>query len=330
MSLRDFLTVLRARWKVIVASILLVVGASAAVTLSMTPIYTAQARFYLSADDTSKKSENRGTYVVTTDDLNTYVAVLGSPAVTVPLRERLGLPRHAHRRQRRGLRQGIHPRRHGAFGRPCPGRGHRERGGPAARRRSRPVLRAAPGDGSRGHCHDRVAGRRPQRAVLARRRPQPAPRCLRGPLPGIGPGVRTPLARHEGAFGCRPEGPVHESGARRPSGRAHAQEGSRRRGRPPRGLRGGDPPAAHQSAVRGRDDRLALVRRDVGRAGRGQDHDSSQPGSGAHQCRRSRAAHRRRPPEPDRGQDNGPRGQCRADHGPARPRVRGGGRAAVG
>jgi capsular exopolysaccharide synthesis family protein len=93
MSLRDFLTVLRARWRVVVASILLVVAASAAVTLSMTPIYTAQARFYLSADDTSKKSENRGTYVVTTEDLNTYVAVLSSPAVTVPLRQRLGLPR---------------------------------------------------------------------------------------------------------------------------------------------------------------------------------------------------------------------------------------------
>jgi capsular exopolysaccharide synthesis family protein len=91
-SLRDFLLVLRARWRVIVAGTLLVVAATAAVTLTTTPMYTAHARFYLAAKDTSKDPENRGTYVVTTADLNTYVAVLSSPAVTDPLRERLGLP----------------------------------------------------------------------------------------------------------------------------------------------------------------------------------------------------------------------------------------------
>ena len=92
MSLRDFLLVLKNRWKTVVTCMLLVVAATAAVTLSTTPMYTAHASFYLAAKDTAKQSENRGTYVVTTDDLNTYVAVLGSPAVTDPLRTRLGLP----------------------------------------------------------------------------------------------------------------------------------------------------------------------------------------------------------------------------------------------
>ena len=91
MSLRDFLLVMRARWRVIVASTLLVLAAAAAVTWAQTPVYTAEARFYLAAQDTVKGRENRGTYVVTREDLNTYVAVLGSPAVLDPLRETLGL-----------------------------------------------------------------------------------------------------------------------------------------------------------------------------------------------------------------------------------------------
>lgn len=92
MSLRDFLVVLRARWKVIVASTLLVLAAAAGVLWTTTPIYTASASFYLAAKDNSNSPENKGTYVVTTSDLSTYVAVLGSPKVMDPLRKRLGLP----------------------------------------------------------------------------------------------------------------------------------------------------------------------------------------------------------------------------------------------
>ena len=87
MSLRDFLLILRTRWKVIVATTLVVLAATAAVLWTVTPTYTAQARFYLAAKDTSKTPDNKGTYVVTTADLSTYVAVLGSPAVMDPLRE---------------------------------------------------------------------------------------------------------------------------------------------------------------------------------------------------------------------------------------------------
>jgi capsular exopolysaccharide synthesis family protein len=90
--LREFLHVLRSRWVTIVASILVVVAVSAVLTLRQTPVYQASARFYLAAESNStQKSANRGNYVVTTADLNTYVAVLGSPSVMEPLRSRLGL-----------------------------------------------------------------------------------------------------------------------------------------------------------------------------------------------------------------------------------------------
>ena len=92
MQLRDFLVVLRARWRIVLAGIVVVLAATTAVTLNETPIYTSEARFFLQAVDQTKVGENLGTYVVTTDDLNTYVAVLSSPAVLDPLRERLGLP----------------------------------------------------------------------------------------------------------------------------------------------------------------------------------------------------------------------------------------------
>ena len=89
-KLRDFLLVLRTRWLIVVGCILVVTGVAAALTYSQTPLYTAQAKFYLSAepDATVKDAVS---YVVTPQDLNTYVAVLGSPTVMDPLRQSLGL-----------------------------------------------------------------------------------------------------------------------------------------------------------------------------------------------------------------------------------------------
>ena len=93
MRFRDFLVVLRVRWKTILSSVLLVIGATAAATLSITPTYTATARVFLSSQgSTSQGKGNGGVYVITVQDLNTYVEVLRSPAVLEPLRETLGLP----------------------------------------------------------------------------------------------------------------------------------------------------------------------------------------------------------------------------------------------
>jgi capsular polysaccharide biosynthesis protein len=90
---RDFLVVLRARWRTVAACALIVLGATAAYTLTLTPTYTATARIYFST--TGKlpgQNAAVGSFVITAQDLNTYVEVLNSPSVTQPLREQLRLP----------------------------------------------------------------------------------------------------------------------------------------------------------------------------------------------------------------------------------------------
>jgi capsular exopolysaccharide synthesis family protein len=89
-KLRDFLLVLRTRWLIVVGCILVVTGVAAALTYSQTPLYTAQSKFYLAAKPNSSQKDAIA-YVVTPQDLNTYVAVLGSPTVMDPLRASLTL-----------------------------------------------------------------------------------------------------------------------------------------------------------------------------------------------------------------------------------------------
>jgi capsular exopolysaccharide synthesis family protein len=91
---RDFLVVLRSRWRTVAACALLVLGAAAAYTLTLTPTYTATARVYFSATggQSAQAQQTRGSYILTNQDLNTYVEVLRSPAVLEPLRQNLGLP----------------------------------------------------------------------------------------------------------------------------------------------------------------------------------------------------------------------------------------------
>ena len=91
--MRDFLLVLRTRWLIILGCTLVVTGVVAFLTYRQTPIYTAQSAFYLSANpDDSGKDDTAYPYVLTPQDLARYVAVLGSPLVLEPLRERLDLP----------------------------------------------------------------------------------------------------------------------------------------------------------------------------------------------------------------------------------------------
>ena len=86
MTVRDLLGVIRTRWRLIAFCMLVVVGATAATTIVTTPVYEATARIYL---ETEKAVDNEpsGSYAITQKDLNTYVAILGSPAVQDPLRE---------------------------------------------------------------------------------------------------------------------------------------------------------------------------------------------------------------------------------------------------
>ena len=90
MQFSELLGVIRQRWRLIVACVALAVAAAAAVTLTTTPVYEARARIYMSAEHTSG-SANGGVFVLTPEDLDTYVSILDTPAVLDPLRKELGL-----------------------------------------------------------------------------------------------------------------------------------------------------------------------------------------------------------------------------------------------
>ena len=91
MTIRQFLNVLRTRWRIIAACVLVVLGVGAYTTLTTVPTYQATARVYLSTTKPSSDTQQGGTYVITRQDLNTYVEVLSSPSVMGPLRTKLGL-----------------------------------------------------------------------------------------------------------------------------------------------------------------------------------------------------------------------------------------------
>jgi len=80
---RDFLDILRKRWLLIVAAVVLVVASTVGYTLTMTPVYEASARIFLAPSTTG--------YLITQQDLNTYAELLGSQVVQDPIREELGL-----------------------------------------------------------------------------------------------------------------------------------------------------------------------------------------------------------------------------------------------
>ncbi|WP_114203080.1 polysaccharide biosynthesis tyrosine autokinase [Janibacter anophelis] len=93
MQLSEFVGALRAQWRLIVVCVVLAVVAAAALTVTTTPVYEARARIYLSAERGSNGDNGQGgsVFALTSDDLETYVSILNTPAVLDPLREELGL-----------------------------------------------------------------------------------------------------------------------------------------------------------------------------------------------------------------------------------------------
>lgn len=92
MTFREFLGVLGARWRLVAASLLVVLAGAALATMAATPVYESVAKVYLSTTRPKTANSAAGTYVITRQDLNTYVEVLGSPSVLEPLRAEIGLP----------------------------------------------------------------------------------------------------------------------------------------------------------------------------------------------------------------------------------------------
>ncbi|MBK9697987.1 MAG: polysaccharide biosynthesis tyrosine autokinase [Propionibacteriaceae bacterium] len=85
--LRDVLRILGRHWRTLLTCVLLVISATLLVSLSTTPVYAASTRVFLSSTASG--------YVVSKDDLGTYVELLGSPTLLDPLRQGLGLPADA-------------------------------------------------------------------------------------------------------------------------------------------------------------------------------------------------------------------------------------------
>lgn len=94
MQLRELLGVLRARWRTVAACLLIVVGVTAAVTMTTTPSYTASSRVYLTVNRPPDiaRGDLGGIAVMRYNDLQTLAEVLYSPTVMEPLRAELGLP----------------------------------------------------------------------------------------------------------------------------------------------------------------------------------------------------------------------------------------------
>ena len=83
-QLRDVLGILRARWRILLACLVLVLAATAAVTALTRPIYQAHARVFFT-------SQVQG-YALTDSDLGTFTELLGTPVVLGPVRQQLQLP----------------------------------------------------------------------------------------------------------------------------------------------------------------------------------------------------------------------------------------------
>ena len=89
MTVREFFTILRRQWLTLFACLLVVVGVAMALTLVQPKVYTATASVYLQTSTPTKT--DAGSVVINSADLDTYIAVLHSPAVVKPLRKRAGL-----------------------------------------------------------------------------------------------------------------------------------------------------------------------------------------------------------------------------------------------
>lgn len=92
MTLREFLAIMRHRWMTVAASALIVLAATAVATLMITPVFTASARVYFSTEApvNQETGQTGGFYVLTQNDLNTYIEVLNSPTVLDAIRAEVG------------------------------------------------------------------------------------------------------------------------------------------------------------------------------------------------------------------------------------------------
>lgn len=91
MDLRDYVRVLRKRWRLVAVCTLLAIGAAAIVTWQATPVYQASTQLFVAARDTSSdvNSLNAGGQF-TQQRVQSYADIVNSPEVTQAVAARLG------------------------------------------------------------------------------------------------------------------------------------------------------------------------------------------------------------------------------------------------
>ena len=292
MQFRDFLVVLRARWRTIAACALIVLGATAAYTLTLTPSYTATARIYFSATSPDiGATQSRGVYVITSQDLNTYIEVLRSPAVVDPLRTELSLPAGAAL----NLSASVPPQASVLDITAVDGtaEGAARIANAVGPQLAQVAAKFSPLLASAGQTVEATTitpAVAPDAPFSPERQAQPRARAARRHRHRDRCGLRPARPRHPGPLGGGPQGdlgPATPLG--HPDGQGHEEQTPHHGDRSTRHARGVHPPTANEPALRGRHDPKALVRGDVGDVGRGKDHDRRQPGHGVGRHRRPRA-----------------------------------------
>jgi capsular exopolysaccharide synthesis family protein len=80
-DLRDYMRLLRLRWRLVAACVVLGVGGAAAFVFTATPVYTAQTQLYVAAASDNISSAVAGT-TLGQDQVQSYAQIINSPQVT--------------------------------------------------------------------------------------------------------------------------------------------------------------------------------------------------------------------------------------------------------
>ena len=97
----DFLAVLGRRWRIVLAVVLLGIGASAGITRELTPIYESRAQVFVALDSGGSAAELSSVANFSTQRVKSYADLVDSPLVLGPVIEDLGLEQTATQLQDR-------------------------------------------------------------------------------------------------------------------------------------------------------------------------------------------------------------------------------------
>lgn len=103
MELRDYLRILRRRWRLITVVALLVVSAAAAVTFSTTPLYASKARLFISTSSATGTSEAYQGGLFSVQQVASYAELASSRRLAETVIDDLGVamtPKELVRRSR--------------------------------------------------------------------------------------------------------------------------------------------------------------------------------------------------------------------------------------